>query len=134
MSSNSRATLVIPILIIVVGVGWLLTVQGFAPGINWIWTLGLAVIGILTLVISKGIDKVSIIVGPLFLAASLLSVLRQTGRLNLDMEVPLLVIGIGVLSLIAQHPKIPKPGWMEPLPVPDDHNSSKKMRLGQDSD
>src|SRR5262249_42124891 len=41
MKSNSRTTLVVPILIIIVGVGWLLTAQGVAPGINWVWTLAL---------------------------------------------------------------------------------------------
>jgi len=111
MPSHSRAPLVIPILIIVVGVGWLLTAQGFAPSINWIWTLGLGVVGILTFVVSKGFDKVSMVIGPFFLLASLLSVLRQTGQLRLDIEVPLLVISIGVLLLVAQLPAIPKPGW-----------------------
>ena len=91
MSSNSRAQLVIPVLIIAVGVGWLLTAQGYAPGVNWIWILGLGVVGILTFVLSKGFDKVSVVLGPFFLLASLLSVLRQTGRLSLDIEMPVLV-------------------------------------------
>src|SRR5437764_11209583 len=82
MSPHNRAPLIIPISIIVVGVGWLLTVQGFGPGINWVWTLGLAVIGILTLVLSSGFDIVSVVIGPFFLLASLLSMLRQTGQLS----------------------------------------------------
>src|SRR5437763_2597448 len=114
MRAKSRAPLGIPILIIVVGVGWLLTAQGFAPGINWLWTLGLGVIGILTFVIS-GFDKVSVVVGPFFLLASVLSVLRQTGGLRLDIEVPVLVIGVGVLMLVAQLPSVPTPGWFVPL-------------------
>src|SRR5262249_24490709 len=83
MRSNRQAPLVIPILIIIVGVGWLLTAQGFGPGINWVWTLGLAAIGILTFLLS-GFDKVSVVVGPFFLVSSLLSVLRQTGGLDLS--------------------------------------------------
>jgi len=114
MSSN-RAPLVIPILIIVVGVGWLLTAQGFGPDINWVWTLGLGAIGILTFVVS-GFDKFSAVIGPFFLLASLLSILRQTDRLSLDIEVPILVISIGALLLLAQLPLIPKPGWLVPLP------------------
>jgi hypothetical protein len=130
MSSNSRAPLVIPILIIVVGVGWLLTAQGFGPGINWIWTLGLGVIGVLTFVVSNGFDKVSVVIGPFFLLASMLSVLRQAGQLNLDIEVPILVISIGVLLLVAQLPAIPKPGWLEALPSPTKESSApKKLRL-----
>ena len=130
MSSNSRAPLVIPILIILVGVGWLLTAQGFGPGINWVWTLGLGVIGILTFVVSKGFDKVSVVIGPFFLLASLLSVLRQTSQLSLDIEVPVLVISIGTLLLVAQLPAIPKPGWFVAPPTPDEEpRASKKLRL-----
>ena len=105
----NKAPLVIPILIIIVGLGWLLTALGFGPGINWVWTLGLGVIGALTFVLSRGFDKVSVVIGPFFLLASLLSVLRQTGQLSLDIEVPVLVICIGALLLVAQLPAIPKP-------------------------
>ena len=119
MPSKSRAPLIIPVLIIVVGTGWLLTAQGFGPGINWVWTLGLGVIGILTFVVSKGLDKVSVVIGPFFLLASLLSVLRQTNHLSVDIEVPVLVISIGILLLIAQLPAIPKPGWYVALPHSD---------------
>ncbi len=132
MSSNSRAPLIIPILIIVVGGGWLLTARGFAPGVNWVWTLGLGVIGILTFVVSKGFDKVSVVIGPFFLLASLLSVLRQTGQLSPDIEVPVLVISIGNLLLVAQLPAIPKPGWYVALPPPapePDPIGPKKLRL-----
>jgi hypothetical protein len=130
MRRNNRAPLIIPVLIIIVGVGWLLTAQGFGPGINWVWTLGLGVIGILTFVVS-GFDKVSVVVGPFFLLASVLSVLRQTGALRLDVEVPVLVIGIGVLMLVAQLPAVPRPGWFEPRPTPptEEPGAPKKLRL-----
>jgi hypothetical protein len=130
MTSNSRAPLVIPILIIVVGVGWLLTAQGIGPGINWVWTLGLGVIGILVFVVSKGFDKVSVVIGPFFLFASLLSVLRQTGQLSLDIEVPMLVISIGALLLVAQLPAVPNPRWFVPFPSPTEESSApKKLRV-----
>jgi len=131
MSSSSKAPLVIPILIIVVGVGWLLTVSGFGPGINWVWTLGLGAIGILPFVASKGFEKDSVVIGPFFLLASLLSALRQTGQLSLDIEVPLLVISIGALLLVAQVPAIPNPAWFVALPPPaeEPHAPKKKLRL-----
>src|SRR4051794_38441564 len=110
MQSNPRNTLVVPILIIIVGVGWLLTAQGVAPGINWVWTLALGMLGILTFVVS-GFDKFSVVFGPFFLAAGLLSVLRQNGSLSLDVEVPVLVITVGVLLLVARLPVIPAPAW-----------------------
>jgi hypothetical protein len=128
MRANRRAPLVIPILIIIVGVGWLLTARGFGPGINWVWTLGLGAIGILTFLIS-GCDKVSVVIGPFFLLSSLLSVLRQTGNLYVDIEVPVLIITIGVLLLVAQLPAIQKPGWFVPIPTADSV-APKKLRLG----
>src|SRR5688572_22537704 len=100
MKTGGKIHLVLPILIILVGVGWLLTVQGYAPEINWLWTLGLAVIGLLTFL--GGFNKFSVVVGPFFLLASGMSVLRQTGDLRLEIEVPVLVISAGVLLLIAQ--------------------------------
>lgn len=107
----SKGPFVLSILIITVGVGWLLTAQGYAPGINWIWTLGLGVIGVITFVVSGGLDKFSVIVGSFFLVASVLSILRQTGSLKLDVEVPILVILIGVLLLFAQMRFVPPPKW-----------------------
>ncbi len=133
MSPKSRAPVIIPLLIIVVGIGWLLTAQGVAPGINWIWTLGLATVGILTLVASRGFDKVSVVIGPFFLLASLLSVLRQTGRLGSDVEVPLLVISVGVLLLIAQLLGFPNPGWyVAEAPTTEKTDKPKKLRLSDD--
>ncbi len=130
MSSHSKVPLVIPILIIGVGVGWLLTAQGFAPGVNWIWILGLGIVGVLTFVLSKGLDKVSVILGPFFLLASVLSVLRQTALLSVQIEVPILVISIGVLLLVAQMPAIPKPDWfLAPPPPADEPATPKKLRL-----
>ena len=116
---QSKGPIVLAILIITVGTGWLLTVQGFGPGINWVWALGLGVLGILTFIISGGVDKVSVFLGPFFLLSSLLSILRQTGRLATDIEVPVLVILLGVLLLVAQMPFIPVPGWIVTLPRDD---------------
>jgi hypothetical protein len=38
--------------------------------------------------------------------------LRQTGRLDPDTEVPILVIAAGVLLLVARMRSIPAPGWL----------------------
>jgi hypothetical protein len=78
------------------------------PGIDWIWTIGLAVAGILILV-TNGINKRTIITGPFLIAASLSSLLRQTDRLSLSKEIPILVIVLGTLMLISNHPKISQP-------------------------
>ncbi|HBL43466.1 hypothetical protein [Gimesia sp.] len=110
-STSDRKTLILPLLIIGIGTGWLLTTLGIVPGINWIWTLGLAVVGVLSFAVS-GIDKSTVLIGPFFIIASCLSVLRQTGRITLDVEVPTLVIVIGILLLVARSKAIPLPDWM----------------------
>ncbi len=109
--TQDKKTLFFPLILITVGVGWLLTTLGVAPGIDWVWTLSVGAAGLLAFVIG-GVDKVTVVVGPFFLIASLLSVLRQTGRISFDVEVPVLVILIGVLLLVARSPAVPVPKWM----------------------
>jgi hypothetical protein len=106
-----RQTLIPPVLLIAVGVGWLLTELDIAPRIEWVWTLGLGAVGLLAFVVG-GWDKVTIVVGPFFILASGLSILRQTGDLKPDVEVPTLVIAAGVLLLVARSPAIPVPKFI----------------------
>ena len=110
-----KKTLLLPILLITVGSGWLLTTLGVTPDINWVWTLSLAVVGLIPFMVG-GLDKVSVVIGPFFILASCLSMLRQTGRLRFDVEVPILVISAGVLLLVARMPVIPLPKWIIQVP------------------
>jgi hypothetical protein len=108
--TGSKMALATPILIIALGVGWLLTAHNIVPGVNWIWILGLAITGILILV--RSVDKVTIVVGPFLLVSTFFSMLRQTGRMNIDTEMPCLVIVFGALMLLAKVLPIPSPKWM----------------------
>ena len=110
---RSTGPLLLALLVITVGVGWLLTALDYVPTVNWVWTLGLAIVGLLAYVISGGVDKVSVILGPFFLAASVMSVMRQTGRLATNVEAPILVILAGVLLAVAWLPAVPLPGWVK---------------------
>ena len=103
--------LVVPILLITLGVGWLLTTLGIVPQVDWVWTLGVALVGMLAFALG-GFDKVTFVVGTFFLLASFLSILRQTGRLRVDVEIPILVITAGILMLAAQFGAIPVPKWL----------------------
>ena len=105
--------LVVPVLTIVVGMTWLLNVLGIMPGIDWIWTVGLAAAGILTVAIG-GLNKVTIVTGPFLLVASVCSLLRQTGRLAVDREIPVLVIVLGILMLVSQLSRLPTPELLRP--------------------
>ena len=106
-----KKTLLLPVLLITVGAGWLLTTLGVVPGIDWVWTLGLAVVGLLTFVLG-GFDNVTVVLGPFFILASCLSMLRQTDRLHTDIEVPILVIVAGILLMVARSSAIPAPEWL----------------------
>ena len=109
MGSN-KSTMAAPIFIMALGVGWLLTNLDVVPGVNWIWILGLGITGLLILISS--IDKVTVVIGPFLIAATIFSILRQTGRISVDTEVPSLVIVFGALMLIARLLPIPLPSWI----------------------
>jgi len=110
MTSNAKS-LAAPILIITLGLGWLLTNHNVLPGVNWVWILGLAAAGVLILVIG-GIDKVTFVIGPFLIASTFFSLLRQTGRISVDTEVPVLVIVFGALMLLSKLLPIPIPAWI----------------------
>ncbi len=116
--SGSKGALALSLLIITLGTGWLLTAIGFGPDLNWIWILGLGILGVLMFLGSGGVDKASIVIGPFFLLSSGLSMMRQSGHLSIDLEIPILIIIIGVLLLIAQSRMIPAPSWFVPLEPP----------------
>ena len=109
----SQKSLVISMLKITVGVGWLLTAKGIAPQVNWVWTLGMAVCGVLMFAM-MGFDKLSFVLGVFFLVCSLMSLLRQQGLLSVETEAPVLVIIAGVLMLVARSKRVPTPNWFVP--------------------
>ena len=108
---DRRHSIAAPLLIITVGTGWLLTAHNVIPGVNWIWVLGLAVVGVLILVVG-GLDKVTAVVGPFLIIATVFSLLRQTERISIDTEVPSLVIVAGVLMLVVRFLPLPAPKWL----------------------
>ena len=99
----------ISLLVIAVGGAWLLNTMNVIPGVNWVWTVGLAASGILLLMLT-GLNKLSVVVGPFLIVASVLSLLRQQGTLHIDREVPYLVIALGVLMLISTLSSLPRAG------------------------
>lgn len=116
---KSRSGLLIPVLIIGLGVAWLLTTLKILPGVDWIWTGGLGLCGLLTLAVS-GLNKFSVVVGPFLLIGSIFSVLRQTGKLAVDVELPVLFIIFGVLLLASYLLPLPLPDFLRPEDSSDD--------------
>lgn len=107
---NAQA-LALPLFLIAIGIGWLLTTLNVIPDVNWVWIVGLAVGGALVLLIG-GVDKLTLVLGPFLLIASLFSVLRQTDRIPLNVEMPSLMILLGVLIFIAHIVPVRAPKWL----------------------
>jgi uncharacterized membrane protein YtjA (UPF0391 family) len=78
----------------------MLNTLGVIPGVDWLWTGGLGVAGISVLAAS-GSNKFTFVIGLFLLVSSVFSVLRQTGRLREDIEIPVLFIIFGVLLLLS---------------------------------
>ena len=95
----------LPILIIATGIGWLLSSKGVLPGVNWAWVLVMATAG--ALILSNGLNKLTIVLGPMLLISSVLIVMLQTERIAIDMFFPVLVISFGLLMLIARFSSLP---------------------------
>ncbi|MGI8979910.1 MAG: hypothetical protein ACR2FY_11855 [Pirellulaceae bacterium] len=115
----SKGPIVLAVAIIAVGAGWLMTELNQASGMNWVWTLGLFAVGILTFLVSGGFDKVSLVVGPFFILAGAMSILRQRDVIAPALEAPILVTAVGVLLLAVQWPAVPLPKWYGPVPKAD---------------
>lgn len=109
----SRQPLILAISLVVLGIGWLLNNLQVTPDVNWIWTIGLGIAG-MTFVITGGINKVTIILGPFLVTASVLSYLRQSGKLDAAYEMPCLTALLGILLLVAHARVVPPPPWFGP--------------------
>lgn len=110
---NQRKTgIVVSIITIAMGVAWLLNTLHFLPGVDWVWTGALGVCGLLVIA-AGGLNKLTFVVGPFLIVGSILSILRQTGRLRVDIEVPVLFIVFGILLLLAHLLPLRPPGFLQ---------------------
>ncbi|WP_034639981.1 hypothetical protein [Chitinilyticum aquatile] len=98
-----------PVLLIVIGAGWLLNELNIMPEISWVVIIGLAVAGIAVLLID-GVNKSSIVLGPLLMGASLATFLGQYYGFGLSLQLPALMILLGLLLLLRRS------RWISPSP------------------
>ncbi len=120
-----KTSILYPSLVTTIGVGWLLTVLEVDSQIFWIPVLCMAVGGILVLLVG-GIDKGTIVVGPLLMALSGFAYARQCGALTVELMLPLIVIVAGVLMFIAYFLPVPFPDWLNSTP---NQTSERPKRL-----
>ena len=121
---SRKPALAISFLIVALGVAWLLNAMRIAPNLDWIWIIGLGVSGILLLTVTR-LDRFNFITGITLIVSSVLAALRQSGRLTINIEAPVLFITVGILLFVAQLlPLAPTSSETEKLPADRDRNQS----------
>jgi len=98
---SKNPAIAISFFVIALSVAWLLNIMGVIPGRIWLWSGGLGVLGILLLAFSR-FDRFSFVIGSSLIVSSVLCVLRETGKLELNLDAPVLFLTVGLLSLFAQ--------------------------------
>src|SRR5688572_17470952 len=93
--------IIAPLFLIVIGVGWLLSVKQVLPTVDWVWVLLLGTAG-LSILLVKRLTRTSIIAGPFLILWAALSFMRQTGKISEEVLVPVLIILFGVLLLVSR--------------------------------
>src|SRR5262245_5333098 len=97
----------LPITLIVVGLVWLAWHFHFIPDVDWMIGGGFIVAGVAVLAID-GINKHSIVSGPLLIGAGVAWLLHDQYRVSWSVMIPMILILVGVLMLIARDPRIPE--------------------------
>jgi hypothetical protein len=98
---SRKPAIAISLLIIALGVAWLLNAMRIAPNLDWIWIIGLGVSGILLLAVTR-LDRFNFIAGVSLIVSSVLAALRQSGKITINIEAPVLFITVGILLFVAQ--------------------------------
>ncbi len=101
MMPSRKPAIAISFLIVALGVAWLLNAMRVAPQLDWIWIIGLGVVGILLLTITR-LDRLSFVAGFSLILSSVLAALRQSGKITVNIEAPVLFIIVGVLIFLSQ--------------------------------
>lgn len=91
--------LVLPMSIVIIGLGSLLSALDLLPRLAWLWVAVLALAGVVTLIVDR-LAKFNLTIGLFLIYSALMSLLRQSGVIGLRIEVPLLVIGFGSIWLL----------------------------------
>ena len=96
-----------PIVLIAVGSLLLLHSLDLIPSMRWLWIVGLIAAGALVLM-TDGITKSSVVVGPLLMLAGVLQFFRMHSGLAYNLMIPLMLIALGGLLLVARSSVIPE--------------------------
>ena len=95
----------LPITLIIVGLVWLVWHFRFFPDVDWVIALGFVAGGVALMVID-GINKNSIVIGPILIAMGAAWWLNDRYRISWSLIIPALLVVLGVMMLVARSPSI----------------------------
>ncbi|TJZ76182.1 hypothetical protein [Chitiniphilus eburneus] len=107
----------VPIALIVIGAGWLVNSLNVAPAVSWIVVFGLVCAGIGVLLVD-GWNKRTIVSGPLLILGGAAVFANQQYGLGWGILLPLLMMGLGLLMLLARMEAVPDAPGPEPMRLP----------------
>ena len=96
----------LPITLIIVGLVWLVWHFRLFPDIDWVIALAFVAGGVAVMVFD-GINKNSIVIGPILIAMGGAWALNDRYRVTWSLLIPALLVLLGVLMLIARSAAIP---------------------------
>ncbi|MBS0656664.1 MAG: hypothetical protein JSR82_00290 [Verrucomicrobia bacterium] len=97
---------IVPGFLIGFGLLWLLNELELIPPVKIVWTLVLAAAGI-GIFASRGFHKETFPWGAFFLICAVFSIFRQMGALRVAIEVPLILVALGIILGVNQTDVIP---------------------------
>lgn len=97
---------IVPGFLIGFGLLWLLNELELIPPVKILWTLALAGAGI-GIFVSRGFHKESFPWGAFFLVCAVFSIFRQMGTLRVAIEVPLILVALGIILAVNQTDFVP---------------------------
>ena len=98
---SRKPAIAISVLIVALGVAWLLNAMNVKPELDWIWIVGLGISGILLLTTNR-LDRFNFVAGLSLMVSSVLAALRQSGKVSVNVEAPVLFITVGILLFLSQ--------------------------------
>jgi membrane-bound ClpP family serine protease len=98
---------VLPVILIAVGAAWLAHNLQWLPDISWFWIIGCIAAGIALFAV-EGITKSSVVAGPMLILLGLFSLVRQLYGISWSIQMPVLLMVLGVCLLVARLPNIPE--------------------------
>lgn len=96
-----------PVTLIIIGILGLIWYFGWLPDFDSITALAL-VLGGVAILVMDGITKNSVVLGPTLIAVGIAWWLHDQYRMRWTLLVSALLIVIGLLMLVARHPRIPE--------------------------